>query len=324
MHYKKEKASYKITVVVPVYNASKFIKKAVESALIQPETCEVLLIEDGSLDSSLQICEEVIKENQNVILLRHPDGKNHGAGASRNLGIINAKYPYIAFLDADDFYLADRFKVAKTIFESDLTVDGVYEAIGVYFNDEKAKTKWGNRKMLTTMSKRVSPDNLFNEMMPIGKSGYFSIDGLIVKKNIFKRVGLFDENLRLHQDTAFFVKVAALCKLVPGRLNEPVAMRRVHDGNRYISKRSFLETYRHRILMWRVLWKWAERELEAEKREIILNNYLKYASKPYRLNIKMINVSTSFCQLMLEVFHDVKLINKKLFWKNAKNTFYRE
>ena len=57
-----------------------------------------------------------------VRLLHHPDGKNHGAGATRNVGIKNAKYDYIAFLDADDFYLSERFKVAQQLFRYMMTL----------------------------------------------------------------------------------------------------------------------------------------------------------------------------------------------------------
>jgi len=67
--------------------------------LQQPETGEILLVEDNLPDNCLQICQKLEKEHEKVRLLRHPDGKNHGAGATRNLGIKNAEFNYIAFLD---------------------------------------------------------------------------------------------------------------------------------------------------------------------------------------------------------------------------------
>ena len=103
----------KVSVIIPVFNAEKFIRKAVESVLDQSETGEILLIEDTSPDNSLKICQELEEKHDRVRLLRHDDLLNHGAGATRNLGIRNAKFDYVAFLDADDFYLKGRFINAR-------------------------------------------------------------------------------------------------------------------------------------------------------------------------------------------------------------------
>ncbi|PIY03241.1 MAG: glycosyltransferase family 2 protein, partial [Bacteroidetes bacterium CG_4_10_14_3_um_filter_31_20] len=74
----------------------------------QPETSEVILIEDGSPDNGLDVCTSLAKKYSKVRLYRHENGENKGASASRNLGIRKANYPYVAFLDADDFYLPNR------------------------------------------------------------------------------------------------------------------------------------------------------------------------------------------------------------------------
>ncbi|MFV9691842.1 MAG: glycosyltransferase family 2 protein, partial [Desulfobacteria bacterium] len=116
----------KISVIIPVYNAEKYVRNAIESALQQPETGEILLVEDNSPDNCLQICRDLEKKHEIVELLRHPDGRNHGAGASRNLGIKNAKFDYISFLDADDYYLPGRFEAARRLFEKYHDIDGVY------------------------------------------------------------------------------------------------------------------------------------------------------------------------------------------------------
>ena len=128
-----------VSVIVHVYNSEAYVRKAVESALAQPETGEAILIEDASFDNSLQVCRELARVNEKVRLLRHSDGKNHGPGASRNLGIRNASFDYIAFLDADDYFLPDWFSVAKQLFEADPRVEGVYEAVGVHFENEAAE-----------------------------------------------------------------------------------------------------------------------------------------------------------------------------------------
>jgi glycosyltransferase involved in cell wall biosynthesis len=102
-----------ISVVIPVFNAERYVESAVESALRQKETAEVILVEDNSPDNALMICEQLSKLNPRVQLLRHSDGKNHGAGESRNLGIRAARSDYIAFLDADDYYLENCFSKSR-------------------------------------------------------------------------------------------------------------------------------------------------------------------------------------------------------------------
>jgi glycosyltransferase involved in cell wall biosynthesis len=77
----------KISVITPVYNAEKFIAKAVESALQFDEVFEVILVEDGSPDNALEICKNLSEKHDRVKLYQHDDKKNHGAGASRNLAL---------------------------------------------------------------------------------------------------------------------------------------------------------------------------------------------------------------------------------------------
>ena len=122
-----------ISVIIPVYNAENFVTSAVESALNQPETGEIILIEDGSPDKCLLVCRELEKKYPKVKLIQHENGKNKGAAESRNLGILHSKYEYIAFLDADDIYLPNRFCIAKKKFSLDPSVDAVLEAVVLNF-----------------------------------------------------------------------------------------------------------------------------------------------------------------------------------------------
>jgi glycosyltransferase involved in cell wall biosynthesis len=262
----------KVSVIIPVYNAENYVKYAVESALKQEETEEILLIEDGSPDNSLQVCRELAEKYDSVILYRHPDRGNHGAGETRNLGIKKASCEYIAFLDADDFYLPERFKVAKKLFSEKKEIDGVYEAIGVHFEDTAAEKIWAMRGggNLTILTERVEPEDLF-EFMLKNDSGTFSLDGLVVKRKIFEKCGYFFKNLRLHQDTAMNYQMSVFGRLYPGRMNEPVAMRRVHANNRFLS--SYNKTYTH-YLLWQTLFRWAKQcRLHKTKTSKLYINY---------------------------------------------------
>src|SRR5689334_20372935 len=116
---------FDVSVVIPVYNAAGFIRTAVESALMQSEVKEVILVEDASPDGSLAECEKLVAEYSLLRLYRHPEGANKGAGASRNLGMEKASHEYISFLDADDYFLPDRFKETFSVFQKNPDADGV-------------------------------------------------------------------------------------------------------------------------------------------------------------------------------------------------------
>ena len=142
---------------------------------------------------------------------------NHGAGASRNLGIKNAKYQYIAFLDADDYFLPNRFSTTINLFEKYDDIDGVYEAVGFHYDDNEIMSSKEPLNKLTTMIERVRPELLFEKQSPIGTSGYCNTDGWTVKKTIFEKTGYFDETLNFHEDTVLFVRICCLGKNATGK-----------------------------------------------------------------------------------------------------------
>ena len=156
-----------ISVIIPVYNAEKYVEHSVLSAINQKHVNEILLIEDNSTDNSLDVCRKLSDKYINVQLLRHPNGENRGAGASRNLGIQTSKYDYVSFLDADDYMLPNRFNKTVEIFEKRSDADGVYEAVGYHFEDIKLRDnhfkgkKITNEEPLTTVKCNIQPKKLF-------------------------------------------------------------------------------------------------------------------------------------------------------------------
>lgn len=93
----------KVSVIMPIYNAEKYLKKAIESVLNQTYTdFELLLINDRSTDNSKEICVEYSKEDNRIILLEN-NSERHGPGPTRNIGLDHAIGEYIYFMDADDW-----------------------------------------------------------------------------------------------------------------------------------------------------------------------------------------------------------------------------
>lgn len=92
----------KISVIIPVYNVEKYLSKCIESVLVQDNLCEIeiILIDDGSLDKSSNICEEYESKFDNIRVIHKT---NEGLGYARNSGLDVAKGKYIFFLDSDDW-----------------------------------------------------------------------------------------------------------------------------------------------------------------------------------------------------------------------------
>jgi len=269
----------KISVIIPVYNAEKFVEQAVRSALDQPEVAEVILIEDCSPDNALAICERLAEDHGKVSLLRHPNGENRGASASRNLGIENAKCDFVAFLDADDFYLPERFKIAREVFSEDKEAEAVYEAIGTHFENEAAQKKWleMGAPILTTVKPGTPESRIFEEQAPLGRAGHCSLDGLTVKRSVIKKTGLLDTRLVMGEDTAFFMKLSACSEVRLGEIGNPVTMRRVHDENRITAMRDPERQWWDRLSIWLSVLRWfrEERAHHAERRTgLILSKML--------------------------------------------------
>lgn len=94
-----------ITIIVPVYNVEKYLKRCIDSILAQTYShFELLLINDGSTDTSALICQEYVQQDERVHLIHQ---ENAGPSAARNTGIASAKGDYVTFIDSDDFVESD-------------------------------------------------------------------------------------------------------------------------------------------------------------------------------------------------------------------------
>jgi len=247
-----------ISVIIPVFNASRFIMKAVESAVIQSEVGEVILIEDASKDNSLEVCRQLEEKYEKVKLITHPKNVNKGAGESRNLGIKYAISDYIAFLDADDYYLPDRFRAERLIFKNNATVDGVYGAMGFHYYSEEGKRKYKEQGYaeLTTISGKIPGKELCFSLLFLHPryNGNFHLNTLTLKKEVFLgKTSLFN-SLTMHEDTAFLIQLSINCILEGGILDVPIAMYGVHDQNRIINNDPKKGSY---IKQWKYLYEWA-------------------------------------------------------------------
>jgi glycosyltransferase involved in cell wall biosynthesis len=100
-----------VSIIVPFFNAARFIRETVESVLGQTyDDWELLLIDDGSTDDSTRMARDWAAAHDRIFYLEHPGHENRGASMARNLGIEEARGEFIAFLDADDIWLPDKLE----------------------------------------------------------------------------------------------------------------------------------------------------------------------------------------------------------------------
>ena len=161
-----------------------------------------------------------------------------GKPASRNLSFEHARFPFLAFLDANDRYLPNRFTRDKEILLSDPATDGVYGATGIHYEDEDARKRFHEAgyayQEFTTICAPVPPEELFAVLFhqhPTTK-GEFHTDAITIRRSLLDRVGGFHPDLRLQQDTHLWKRLAACGRLASGTIDEPIAIRGVHGKNR--------------------------------------------------------------------------------------------
>ena len=105
-----------LTVVIPVYNVEKYLKRCVESVLVQEwNNYDILLVDDGSSDSSPQICDDYVKAYDFISVIHKENG---GLSEARNTGILHAKGDYVYFPDSDDWLEPQTFKELAEVLES--------------------------------------------------------------------------------------------------------------------------------------------------------------------------------------------------------------
>ena len=153
-----------VSVIIPCYNGEKNLKQCINSVRNQTlADLEIICVDDGSTDSTVDILKEFQQEDPRIVLLRQ---KNAGAGAARNLGLAHATGKYLSFLDADDFFepdMLERSVAAAEQYEADYVVfrsDRYYPD-----GDRYEKTPWSVREKdlppYMPFSYRQLTDNVF-------------------------------------------------------------------------------------------------------------------------------------------------------------------
>jgi glycosyltransferase involved in cell wall biosynthesis len=183
------------SVVVPTFNRECQIEKTIMGVIGQVFTSwELLIVDDGSTDDTLNLVKQISDGDDRMILLSRPLDRSKGANACRNIGIENASGAYVAFLDSDDFWLPEWLKHVYEFVRNEMTIEGVYSN-GVVDDGEK-KTP--------TPSRQFSPNETVMDFL-MSPDVFTQTSTFVVKTECAKEVK-FDESLQRHQDLDFFIR----------------------------------------------------------------------------------------------------------------------
>lgn len=99
----------KISIIIPVYNVAQYLRQCLDSVLSQSyNNIEIIIVNDGSTDDSLSICEEYLQKDERILLLNKANG---GLSDARNFGLPKATGDYIWFVDSDDWIVANAIEI---------------------------------------------------------------------------------------------------------------------------------------------------------------------------------------------------------------------
>lgn len=191
-----------VSVIVPVYNASKYLPKCIESLVCQSlENLEIILVDDGSTDCSYEIMSKYRQQHPDRIRIFQKE--NGGQGTARNLGISVAKGEYIGFVDADDYVALEMF---EEMYEK--AVKEKLDMVQCYFTYLKE-----NGEVLPS----------YGNVREYRSRKDMFIDSLVSPWNKLIRLELLKDNEvtftegYIYEDTAFFLKLIPYirsCKLI--------------------------------------------------------------------------------------------------------------
>ncbi len=191
----------KISVIVPIYNRVNSLDRCVESIMRQTyKDLEIILVNDGSTDSSLQTCNEFAQKDSRIVVLDKPNG---GVSSARNAGIDIATGEFIAFVDADDY-------IDKTMYEKllALAVKENSDFAVCKFYIEYKENSYIKKHIQSGLEDFVCNRNISCTIKPWGTSGAAAsvIWSMIVRRDIIGNIR-FDTSLIHTEDTLFFLNI---------------------------------------------------------------------------------------------------------------------
>lgn len=209
-------SNIKVSIIIPIYNAEKYIENCLESIINQSlREIEIIIINDGSTDKSKSIVEEYLEKDSRIKLINQ---KNLGASAARNIGIKESIGEYIGFVDIDDYIETDMYyKMYKTAISAkcDIVICGFVEERKEN-NTNYNNGLFNNQYLENDNIKKEYLNNIVNDKA----LGY-----LPIWNKIFKRELIIKNNIKIKEDLVFgedrvFCRESILLSNKIGSVNE--------------------------------------------------------------------------------------------------------
>lgn len=206
----------KVSVVIPTYNRAEFLRSAIETVINQTfQDFEIIVVDDGSIDKTHEVVTGF--DDERIKYIRHEMSK--GGSAARNTGIVKSDSKYIAFLDDDDEWVPEKLQMQVGILE-----DGSPKVGGVYTGHMVVDNNSGRILREWTPKRRGS---IYNDMF--ARNWVSTASSLLLRRNCFNKVGLFDESLPSFQDYDMWIRISKEFDFE--YINKPLVKYRVH-GNK--------------------------------------------------------------------------------------------
>lgn len=192
----------KVSIIIPIYNAEKFISKCIESVLNQTyHDLEIILVNDGSTDETLKIIQQYQNKDERIKII---DKENAGVSDSRNRGIEIATGEYIAFADSDDWLELNMIEKMVNIIEQQ-NVDMV--RCNYYKNYSNNIQSLGEKYNPDIIDRILFKQDIQNKILTSILNGTMPayVYLLLVRKEFIKKVMRFNTNISMMEDTVFYV-----------------------------------------------------------------------------------------------------------------------
>jgi glycosyltransferase involved in cell wall biosynthesis len=186
-----------VSVIIPTYNRAYLIERAIQSVLNQTyHNFEIIIVDDGSTDNTEEVIKKFLKYDKRINYIKYE--KNKGGSAARNTGIKAARGEYIAFQDSDDEWFSEKLEKQMRVFENVSSEVGVVYT-GFWRIEDKKK------KYIPSDKISHKEGNIHNELL---EGNFVGMPTVIIRKECFEKVGMFDENLPRLQDWELIIRLS--------------------------------------------------------------------------------------------------------------------